>query len=475
MANASNANVMASLTQKITQIMTAEDQTGSGAKSNQSFLAFCSPGVMISREELIFGDMSNKVQFNANSAFSQVVNNIPNSVGFWGPTNKLVWDIYDSAINQIELPANTLSDKEAKMLKKAQDFLYQSLTVTNPFTDEQTTSIVDSTPYASYQLYMAKYQAALKTYNGLLIQANAPGAPDSLVQDFSRNGASYKQLVISTYGEWTSKGYKQYVEEAIGIIANLTGRGPSAFYQTLRANFTADRLTDGFGSQFFPTYVYPKDPLNPALNDSWMNFFFNLEDTQTFKSDSSTNSGGGASASWGLWSGSASASYGSGQSSFESDTSNLGLSVQLIQLPLTRPWMRPEIFWSRGWRWSASGPGTPVSDGNAPPQGLMALYPTSMVVAKNLDIKLDMTNTTNQSSWSKIDTNASVGWGPFSVSGNYSRSDSQSKEGFTKTSTGITVPGAQIIAYVCEVLPLSPNPDPALNWQNVNEAVPTPA
>ncbi len=473
MANASDANVMASLTQKITNIMTAADQTGSGAQSNASFLAFCSPGVMISREELIFGDMSNKVQVNANSAFSQVVNNIPNSKGFWGPTNKLVWDIFDAAINQIELPANTLNDKEAKMLKKAQDFLYQSQTMKDPFTDEEKTSIVDSTPYASYQLYMAKYQAALKTYNGLLIQANAPGAPASLVQDFTRNGASYKQLVISAYGEWTAKGYKQYVDEAIGIIANLTGRGPSAFYQTLRANFAADRLTDGLGSQFFPTYVYPKDPLNPALNPSWMNFFFNTEDVNTFKSDTSTNTGGSAGASWGLWSGSAAASYGSGQSNFESDTSNLSLSVQLIQLPLTRPWMRPEIFWSRGWRWSSSGPGTPVSDGKTPPQGLMPLYPTSMVVAKNLDIKLDMTNERNQSSWSKIDTQASVGWGPFSISGNYSRSDSQATSNFTKTSTGITVPGAQIIAYVCEVLPLSPDPDPSLNW--LSEAVAVPA
>jgi hypothetical protein len=358
------------------------------------------------------------------------------------------------------------------MLKKAQDFLYQSQTSKDPFTDEEKTSIVDSAPYASYQLYMAKYQAALKAYNGLLIQANAPGAPDALVQDFTRNGASYKQLVISAYGEWTSKGYKQYVEEAIGIIGNLTGRGPAGFYQTLRANFNADRLTDGFGSQFFPTYVYPKDPLNPALSSSWMNFFFNLEDTNTFKSDSSTNTGGSASASWGLWSGSASAQYGTGQSNFESDSSNLSLSVQLIQLPLTRPWMRPEIFWSRGWRWSSSGPSTPVSDGKTPPQGLMALYPTSMVVAKNLDIKLDMTNERNQSSWSKIDTKASVGWGPFSISGNYSRADSQSTSNFTKSSTGITVPGAQIIAYVCEVLPLSPNPDPSLTWQSEKEAVP---
>jgi hypothetical protein len=470
-ASASDANVMATLTQKITSIMTAADQTGSGATSNQSFLAFCSPGVIVSRRELNFGDMSTKVLINANSAFSQVVNNIPNSAGFWGPTGKKVWDIYQNAITQIDLPASTLSDKEAKMLKKAQDFLYQSQTTTDPFTDEQKTSIVDSVPYANYQALMAKYQAALKNYNGLLIQANAPGAADSLVQDFARNGAAYKQQVIAAYGEWTSKGYKQYVEEAVGIIGNLTGKGPAALYQTMVANFDADRLTDSLGSSFYPTYVYPKDPLNPAFGGSWMNFYFNLQDVQTFQSDSSTNSGGSASGGWGLWSGSASASYGSGQSDYESDTSNLSLAVQLIQLPLTRPWMRPEIFWSRGWRWSDSASG-PISDGKTPPQGLMPLYPTSVIVAKNLAIKLDMSNTKNQSSFSKISTSASFGWGPFSISGNYSQSNSESSSHFTQSSTGITVPDAQIIAFVCEVLPMSPNPDPSLNWQSESAAVP---
>ncbi len=83
-----------------------------------------------------------------------------------------------------------------------------------------------------------------------------------------------------------------------------------------------------------------------------------------------------------------------------------------------------------------------------------------------------MSNTKNQSSFSKIETSASIGWGPFSVSGNYSSSNSQATSNFTKSSTGITVPGSQIIGFVCEVLPLSPNPDPSLNWQSAEVAVP---
>jgi hypothetical protein len=125
---------------------------------------------------------------------------------------------------------------------------------------------------------------------------------------------------------------------------------------------------------------------------------------------------------------------------------------------------RPEIFWSRGWKWAPTAGFGPVSNGGSPPQGLMPLFPTAVILAQNLAINLDMTNEKNSSSWSSIKTSASFGWGPFSISGNYGRSDSQSKSGYTQSNSGIKVPGPQIIAYICEVIPQSPNPDPKLDW-----------
>jgi hypothetical protein len=462
--SAANANVMGSLTQKITQIMTAPDTVNSGAAANTSFLAFCAPGVPIAEADLSFGDMTTKPQINANGAFSLLVNNIPNSKGFWGLTGKKVWDIYQDAITNITLPNVTLTAAQQSALSKAQGFLVQQVTKTDPFTGNQTTTIQDSVPYAAYKQYQAAYNAALTNYNGLQIIANAPGASDTVVQQWARNGASLKAAVITAYGSWTANGYKDYVEEALGIISNLAGQGPQALYQSMKANFNADALTDTLGQQFYPTYVYPSNPLQAALSSSWLAYQFNLQDTQTFQSNSQTNTGGSAGASWGLWSASASAEYGSGQSSYECDTTGLTVGVDLLQVPLTRAWLRPEIFWSRGWRWAPSAGFGPVSDGARPPQGLMPLYPTAVILAKNLQISLDMTNQTNSSQWSSISTKASFGWGPFSISGNYSHSQSSSKSGFTKTNSGISVPGPQIIALVCEVIPQSPNPDPSLNW-----------
>ena len=464
-SSAADANVMGSLTQKITQIMTAPDQVNSGATSNESFIAFCAPGVPIAEADLNFGDMSTKAMISANAAFSQLVNNIPNSAGFWGPTSKKVWSIYGDAITNIELPSSTLPADDQAKLKAAQDFLVQTVTTTDPFTKQTKTVTQDSPPYAAYKLYQAAYIAALKTYNAAMIQANAPGASNAVVQDFALNGTAYKQQVASAYGAWVASGYKDYVEEAIGIIGNLAGQGPQAMYQQMRSDYTADGRADPVtGGTFYPTYVYPSDPLQDALAGSWLNYEFNLADVQTFQSNSQTNSGGGASASWGLWSGSASAQYSSGQSSYQCDAQGLSVQVQLLQVPLSRAWMRPEIFWSRGWRWSRQAGFGPVSDGNKPPQGLMPLYPTSVILAKNLKINLDMTNQKNSSSFSSVSTQASFGWGPFSISGNYSHSESSASSSYTHTDSGISVPGAQIIAFVCEVIPQSPNPDASLNW-----------
>lgn len=466
MADASNANVMASLTQKLTQIMTAPDQINAGAAAKSTFLAFCSPGIALGPNDLAFGNLTTADQINSCQAFSDLVNNIPNPVGFWGMTDKKVWDIYGDAINpqMLTFPDYKISDADQAKLEKAQNFLVQKVTRTDPFTGDTTTAIQDTPQYANYKLYQSAYQDALATYNAGLIQANAPGASSAVVQDWARNGATRKGQVITAWNNWIANGYKNYVEEALGIIANLAGQGPQSMYNTMFANYNIAKLTDTRGNTFFPTTLYPDNPLSAGLSSSWMIYEFNLTDTQTFQSQRTTNSGGSASAGWGLWRGSASASYADQQTYASCDTTNLTVNAQLLQVPLSRAWMQAEVFWSRGWKFSpAVGLGL-ISDGGAPPAGLMPIVPTAIILAKNVTINLDMTNAANSSSFSKFSTSASMGWGPFSISGNYSRTDSSASSSYTKTGSGITVPGPQIIAFVCELLPKSPNPDPALKW-----------
>jgi hypothetical protein len=463
-AHASDATVMGSVTQKIARIMTAPDTVNAAAVPNASFVSFCAPGVAITGSDLAFGDMTTKPEIDASSAFSQLVNSIPSSTAFWSPTGTKIWDVYEDAITQVTLPVITLTPHQQSELDTAQAFLTQRVTRTDPVTGARMQVVQDTPQYAAYKRYQTAYTAALASCNGMEIQANSPGASNALVQDWARNGAAYRSQVTSANGSWVADGYKDDVEAALGIIGNLAGQGPGALYQTLRADFAAGRLTDTRGQTFYPTSVYPADPLMPALKASWTSYEFNLQDVQTFRSDARGNSGGSAGAGWGLFCSGAPARYGSGQSSYPCDTTGLIVQAELLQVPLHRAWLRPEIFWSHGWRWSPSAGFGPISDGGSPPQGLMPLYPTAVILSQNVMINLDMTAQQNESSWSSISASASFGWGPFSIGGNDSHLRTSAESHFTQSSGGISIPGPQIIAFVCDVLPKSPAPDPGLPW-----------
>jgi hypothetical protein len=96
----------------------------------------------------------------------------------------------------------------------------------------------------------------------------------------------------------------------------------------------------------------------------------------------------------------------------------------------------------------------------------MPVIPTSMILAKNVLVKMDAFSSDFQSFYSKFSSSASIGWGPFSLKGNYSREESSTQHDVRVTNEGLVVESPQIIGFVCEVLPKSPDPDEALAWPN---------
>ncbi len=123
------------------------------------------------------------------------------------------------------------------------------------------------------------------------------------------------------------------------------------------------------------------------------------------------------------------------------------------------------VFSSRGWKGGSTigGDGS-ICSGGSPLTGMMPVLPTSMILARNLRVKMNMRSEVNRSASSRFSASASVGWGPWSVKGNYSRSSSSSSHDVVADDNGFEFLGTQIIGFVCEVLPRSPYHDPSLNW-----------
>lgn len=466
---AQDNNVMQGLIGKIYNAITAPNTVMADPVARVSvdnrvppFISFCSPGIAI--DTLNFGNLLTADEVNACSDFSQLINSVPAPNVLWQPTNKKIWEIYELALTDIKLPLSDLSDQERAVLQRAEAFLREEVTVTDPFTQEVKKEVRPTGAYQAYESLYAAYASVIKAYNTARITAISDPTPAN-VSNWVDNGALLEINIRNAYSRWGSLGYRDYVTRANGIISAMMARGPEAYYERLRSNFQLGQKKDFRGTNFWPTFAYPARILEPSFNDGWSAFTFTQNEVHQYQSSSSVSVGGGGGVSFGLWSFGASSSYSSQRSYASCDTSNLSISVELIQVPLQRPWMTTWIFSSRGWKGgSTMGGDGSICSGGSPLSGLMPLLPTSMILARNLRVNLDMTSEVNRAAASQFSARASVGWGPWSVRGNYSRSSSSSSHDFVQTGSGITCRGTQIIGFVCEVLPRSPNHDPALNW-----------
>ena len=283
--------------------------------------------------------------------------------------------------------------------------------------------------------------------------------------EMTNNGPIYKSEAINAYSQWGSLGYRDYVNQARGIIANFTGRSSFALYDRLRAQFDGARRLDQFGTTFYPTFVYPANVLTPAFSDAWTKFSFSETEISTFESKESTNWGGGVGGGFGLWSFGAGVNYSEEKTYDRADISQFGVEAELIQLPILRGWLNGWIFSSRGWKGiDELEQNGSISNGDYPLDGFMPVLPTSMIVARNVKVHANMESEENRTFKSELNASARVGWGPFSMRGNYSHSESSASHDYESDSSGVVARGAQIIAFVCDVLPLSPNPDPDIEF-----------
>ena len=104
------------------------------------------------------------------------------------------------------------------------------------------------------------------------------------------------------------------------------------------------------------------------------------------------------------------------------------------------------------------------SDGGKPPatNGTCIGYPTAALFVRGVEItSAELTQAYHQFS-SSTSGSASVGWGPFQLSGNYS--NKQGGTSFNSNAVGNTlkIPGLGLIGLVCHLFDKCPNPLPTL-------------
>ena len=452
-----DARAMNALLSKIYSTLTSPDSvTGTNSFNQNAFVSFCVPGIPIPSAALDFLNLTSTADFEAAARFSRFANFAPKPTGFWIGSGPEIWQIYEDALNSAVVEPRQLTDQQKGQLKDAEDKLwtYKSLIArdgTIIYTKQSSQLQLD------YNAFKQAYQSALLSLNKVIMTAKNDPNNNEAAQDLALNGPIYRQNVDDAFQQWNT--VKSAVEVAQETIAELSSDGPLLLFQSMRNDLHIMQMMDSQKSIYYSTTFFPAQFWNA---DSWTTFSLAETEEHQYWSDSTTSWGGGVAGVYGLWYGSVGVSHTDTVHHDSCNTRNYKVSFDLIQIPLVRPWLNPMLFMNHAWRLQQGG--AILSDGNPLPStgGTLPLLPTSLLVARNLSVSLDMTDEDNTSYRSETNTKGTVGWGLFSLRGGYDKVSSGGTHDYKSSDDGIKCSGMQVIGFVCDIVPKSPNPDPAL-------------
>jgi hypothetical protein len=350
-----------------------------------SSLVLYTNGIPIGAADLDFGNATTQPQLNALSSFSQMVNAIPSPGGVWVPTGSQVWSIYDLVLSMAEFGRQSQSAVAAADLSR---------------------SAVAGVAAPVPQPTAVRLAATLQGDGGSLIATAGHSVSSALRATGFRFASAAPDFAVTAV---TRESAAPVVASAAAAM-NLSG-----MFLQLKAQLAMDALTDTRGNAFYPTYVYPADFYTSAYDASWKSFQLTP----------------GQNDPW--------APVGSGEA----------VSGEMITVPLQRAWWSPWIFASRGWRFSPVSGLQALSDGGSPPQGLMPLYASLVIVARNIKTVAPAATAPLRAAAEFFKLRAAVAGSPAAVSDGTAAADPS---------------GMIIIGFGCTALPKSPNPDPSLTW-----------
>ncbi|MGE0225927.1 MAG: hypothetical protein AB7S57_21845 [Acetobacteraceae bacterium] len=372
-----------------------------------------------------------------------------------------------SQVMETELPADV-----KQKIEKFRGLLHVTKKKKNLIDDTETEVTEPSPLTTAYFDKMAAYEAAALEYNARRVDALTAADPRS-VHYFALNGNVLRNRVRAAMMDWVSNGYKNDYEEIAAFIDQVMRRDMALLKEQYRQELEDARLTGlASGSDFFYTSLLPA---SFATSTGWTGFTFRSGDYSHYQSSNYNASKWKASAGasyLGIFGVAGTASKSQSRTEFNSNFNldTFSLDFEIAQAVINRPWLKRGFLSSKTWRFNPANPdsrGDMLSDGAAPPHGLLPAYPTSVIFIRNLRLNMGHSegfrNFMSQHANSSVGGGGAVHFGLFHLGGSYNRvtasgSSSQSN-GYSWDNQGLSVPGMQVVGFKCHVMPKSPDPD----------------
>lgn len=460
-------------------------QTVMGGDTNvrppdDTFFTWCTPGLPFSAKDL---DFCSQGIFSAPDAetqnlramhaynLSMLMDFIPDirlaysndkQAGMYKPdAEKHLSEIYRQILRFSKVADHPLTKEQQAKLDKFHGLLWEKKMVKDLVTDEEKEVTEPSAMMNAYNNFMAKYLEATTEYNSKRAAAAGATGPEGKTAsaDWIMNQQNYYLKVKAAADAWTSGGYRNEVDDINAYISQTTQRSLRLWKQSLQERYDQAQLSTAEVGVSFPyTTLVPGDLAN---SDGWTNIGVSHNQTKWAKDNKETSWKLGASANFGLFSVSANGERQTSEYNETHEVESFSMSFDLCQAVIVRAGFYPEWFSNRGWI-LRKGEGWMFddmpSDGKRPPDGEFIGYATQAIFARNVKIRSRDFVSAYTATKDHAKGGGSVGFGPFSLGGEYERSESHEKFESETDGETLTVKGMQIIGFVNHLIGKAPNP-----------------
>ena len=368
-------------------------------------------------------------------------------------------DVYKYALQFSKVASTELSEEEKKKVEKFRELLQVKRKKKDLITDEEKEVIEPSPLVLLYNEKMQAYDDAVLEYNSHRVSA-LTGENSEAVHFWALNASTIRNKVKAALSDWINNGYKNEYEGIAARIDQIMSKDLSLLKAEYKDTLERAKLTGvASGSDFYFTTLAPAN----FVKGGWTKFEFKTSEFNSHAKSEFTSYGAKASGGFLGFHAGGGFKHSDAKSESAFDASSFSLTFEMAQVPIIRPWFKTPFLTSKAWKLDAGSPevqsrGEVLSDGKMPPDGILPGYPTSAIFVRNLKMDFGKANAQVKSQMKANSAEGSAGWGPFSVSGSYSKSEKESEAHRESEYQGIEVNGMQIIGYNCHVLPKTPDP-----------------
>jgi hypothetical protein len=339
-------------------------------EQNDKFLSFA-PGLGFSYDYLEFMEDPTKTslsaaeQLNFKGDFARLMNIVPqDSAVFSQDASQFLWDSFRQVLINCEFPSSGLTPDEEQQLAQAQDYLTD-----DRVTEDNLVIPVNSPAVTRYYEYKTAYEEAERTYlDEQFTVQYATGEEGERLRQQWETSRKHTLLVRKTQAEqdWLNLGFKRQVEAAQALknkleIKKYLNLYSEACLDELEISEIADLNGQGVG--FYTTFFSPSDAFDPDL--AWTSIHLTRTEIEALIQSAPPEL----------------------KSRFDTgvpDPELESISLEYNDVVVIRPWFKQEFFQSRFWRLEGNAV---VSDGQVPRQGKIPAYITSLIVARNVQIR----------------------------------------------------------------------------------------